>query len=398
MTSTEEPEAGAYGSDESTGIMQQVWNNLIAGIHASGKQSVIAITGGGSGAIGRLLRVPGGSQSLLEAVVPYASTALVEFLGGPPDQFCSEATARSMAMAAWVRARRLAEDVDPYALVGIGATASLVSDKPKKGEHRIHVGVQTALATKTLSLTLDKGMRNRKQEEALAAKLVIVALAEACGVDMSAAYDWLDAKLRGQETIAHHTQIAKPAWTQLLLGEVKCVGCEAAPKIVFPGAFNPLHHGHAKMAQVAVEKLGGAVAYELSIANVDKPPLDFVEINERLRTIREQDPGREVLLTAAPTFVEKAGLVPGTTFVVGADTVVRIADPKYYGNDERRRDAAIAEIARVGCRFLVFGRQVGEEFCSLRDVELPVGLGALCDEVSEGEFHEDVSSTELRRE
>jgi glycerol-3-phosphate cytidylyltransferase-like family protein len=331
----------------------KVWDNLIAAIHESGKQTVIAITGGGSGAIGRLLGVPGGSRSVLEAIVPYASAALVEFLGGTPDQFCSERTARSMAMAAWVRARLLAGHADPYSLVGIGVTASLVSDKPKK----------------TISLTLDKGARSRQEEESLAAKLVIVALAEACGVD--AAYERLEEKglIKNPftnpidpspeywggygETIVQHTQAAESEWRQLLLGEVQCVGCDAAPKVVFPGAFNPLHCGHVKMAELAAEKLGSGVAYELSITNVDKPPLDFVEINERMRTIREQDPAREVLLTTAPTFVEKARLVAGATFVVGADTVVRIADSKYYEGDERRRDAAIAEIAAAGCRFLV---------------------------------------------
>jgi cytidyltransferase-like protein len=376
----------------------KVWNKLIAAIHESGMHTVIAITGGGSGAIGRLLGVPGGSRTLLEAVVPYASSALVEFLGGVPDQFCSERTARSMAMAAWVRARRLAGDVDPHSLFGVGVTASLVSDQPKKGDHRIHVGVQTARATKTLSLVLTKGARTRKQEEALATKLVILALAEACGVETAETYEHIGDKVDDQETLVHHVQLAEPAWERLLWGETKCVGCDVAPKVVFPGAFNPLHRGHRKMAQFAAEKCGSMVAYELSITNVDKPPLDFVEIADRLQAIHEEDPTREVILTAAPTFVEKAALMPGTTFIVGADTVVRIAQAKYYGNDERRRDAALAEIAQAGCRFLVFGRQVGERFCCLGDVELPAGLRALCDEVGEGEFHEDVSSTEMRRE
>ena len=226
-----------------------------------------------------------------------------------------------------------------------------------------------------------------------------MALAEASGVDVAQAYARLDKKLRGQETIVRHTQIAEPEWTRLLLGETKCIGCADAgvPRIVFPGAFHPLHHGHAKMAQFAAERLGGEVAYELSVTNVDKPPLDFVEIFERLRLIREQDPARNVLLTAAPTFREKAALVPGATFLVGADTVVRIADPKYYRGDEGRRDQALAAIAQAGCRFLVFGRQLGERFTCLSDVALPAELQAICEEVSQGEFHEDVSSTELRR-
>lgn len=373
---------------------------LITAIHASGRQTVIAITGGGSGAIGRLLRVPGGSRTVLEASVPYSSTALVDYLGGVPDQFCSECTARAMAMAGWVRARRLTADADPYTLIGIGATASLVSDKPKKGEHRIHIGVQTAVATKTYSLTLTKGLRTRKPEEKLAAKMIVAALAEASGVDAAEAFAQLDGKLEGAETIEHHIRLAETAWTRLLLGEVPYVGCDtqAAPQVVFPGAFNPMHHGHVGMANIATTKVGADTMYELSIANVDKPPLDFVEIADRLQAMREVDPERAVMLTTAPTFREKAALVPGAVFVVGADTLVRIADPKYYEGDEARRDAAIAEIGRAGCRFLVFGRQLDGRFCCLRELVLPESLRMICEEVSEGEFHEDVSSTKVRRE
>src|SRR5688500_11050393 len=67
-------------------------------IHASGRQLVIALTGGGSGAISTLLQVPGASASILEAIVPYAAQSLHDWLGGPVDQYCSEATARAMAM------------------------------------------------------------------------------------------------------------------------------------------------------------------------------------------------------------------------------------------------------------------------------------------------------------
>jgi len=35
------------------------WHQLIAALHASGHKAALAITGGGSGAIGELLRVPG---------------------------------------------------------------------------------------------------------------------------------------------------------------------------------------------------------------------------------------------------------------------------------------------------------------------------------------------------
>ena len=55
------------------------WQQLISKLHASGRKAALAITGGGSGAIGELLRVPGGSRLLVEAQVPYDAQALAAF-------------------------------------------------------------------------------------------------------------------------------------------------------------------------------------------------------------------------------------------------------------------------------------------------------------------------------
>ena len=60
-------------------------------------------------------------------------------------------------------------------------------------------------------------------------------------------------------------------------------------------------------------------------------------------------------------------------------------------------ETALARIAALGCRFLVFGRQVDGKFRTLTDLQLPAALAQLCGEVSQAEFHQDVSSTELRR-
>jgi hypothetical protein len=369
-------------------------NELIAAIHRSGARIVIAITGGGSSAIGKLLEVPGGSDSLLEALVPYSQAALEEFLGGAPDQFCSEPTARAMAMAAWIRARQLAAE-DPRKLIGVGMTASLVSNMPKKCDHRIHVGVQTAELTASYSLTITKGERSRGEEEQLAANMLIMALADICLSKSEKVGDPLINTLLSGEHVERKEQVAEPAWTELLLGERRLVfaGEKSALKGVFPGAFNPLHAGHREMMAQASKRLGGPVAYEISITNVDKPPIDFIEIQNRLNGIGQND----VVLTTAPRFREKASLFPNTTFVVGIDTLVRIADPNYYNGDPDARDKAIEHIAMVGCRFLVFGREIDGKFCCLNDVKLPASLRDLCDAVPEEEFHDDVSSTELRK-
>src|ERR1043165_1946406 len=113
------------------------WQQLIAALHASGREAALAITGGGSGAVGELLRVPGGSRLLIEAQVPYDAQALAAFLGFAPEQACSADTAIAMARSVRMRAARLAPAASD--LVGLGATAALVSDHPRKGQHRFHI-------------------------------------------------------------------------------------------------------------------------------------------------------------------------------------------------------------------------------------------------------------------
>src|SRR5712671_4534986 len=144
---------------------------------------VIAVTGGGSGAISSLLEVPGASASVLEAIVPYAATALAAWLGRTPDHYCSERTARAMAMASFQRAQELSS-ADPHTLLGIGATASLASNRPKRGPHRIHVAWQSADTTAVTSCTFPSES-TRADEERMATQLILDAVADACGIEHS---------------------------------------------------------------------------------------------------------------------------------------------------------------------------------------------------------------------
>jgi hypothetical protein len=148
------------------------------------------------------------------------------------------------------------------------------------------------------------------------------------------------------------------------------------------------------MVQVAGELLGQPVAWELAVLNVDKPPLDYMEIERRLAQFPA---GNKVFLSRAATFEEKSRLFAGATFLVGADTLQRIAGPQYYGNSLTACQCAIGRIAGRGCRFLVFGRAVGGRFVRLGDLDLPDALRALCREVPPELFREDISSTELRK-
>ncbi len=155
---------------------------LIGQIHAAEPRCVLVVTGGGVAALSWLLGVPGASRTILEGMVPYAGPALADFLGYEPAQSVSTDTARAMARAALARAHRL--DPDPAgALLGVAVTAALVSDRPKRGEHRAHVAVADDRGGRDWTLVLDKGRRSRMAEDALVSALVVAALAESCHID-----------------------------------------------------------------------------------------------------------------------------------------------------------------------------------------------------------------------
>lgn len=178
--------------------------------------------------------------------------------------------------------------------------------------------------------------------------------------------------------------------------EALCVSASPVnerPRLLLPGSFNPLHAGHRGMAAAAGRRLGMSPGFELSIVNVDKPPLAEEEIRRRLEQFVEVGP---VWLTRAPTFREKSRLFPGCCFAVGADTALRIVEARYYGGDADRLAAALDEIRDRQCRFLVIGRMVQERYLCLRDLPIPERHRALFEELPEEEFRLDISSTALR--
>ena len=348
-------------------------------LHSSPWQGVFYVTGGGSLLLSEMLTTSGASATVLEARVPYAEAAMEEILGRTPEQACSDSTARAMAMAAFQRARRLGAR-GPGQPFGLACTASLATTRTKRGQHRAHVAVQTESATYAAHLTFDG---EREEEEHHLLELLWHAMAEALALDLPAAAP-------AKPMVAHTP--AQRHWRNLILGEqLAYATADHDGGLLMPGAFNPLHYAHERMLEIAEQKTGLPGAYELSIVNVDKPFLDYTEIDNRLRQFR-----KPVWVTRLPTFIEKARHFRAAHFAVGIDTLIRIADPGYYGGLEAR-DRALTELAELGTRFVVFGRTLENRFLCLSDLTLPSLLGDLCIEVSKGEFDEPVSSTELRR-
>ncbi len=381
------------------------WQQLISALHASGRKAALAITGGGSGAVGELLRVPGGSRLLIEAQVPYDEIALAAFLGSAPAQACSSDTAIAMAQTARVRAARLAPA--GASLVGLGATAALVSDRPRRGEHRFHIAFANSAGPNSTgahcTCIIAKGRRDRAAEEDLVSRAIVLWLARACGIAAPSPKSLIDADEHYAETLVAAGDTAADTIDRLLAGELDRVTVQpdgqmmlSAPQpfVLFPGSFNPLHEGHLSLARVAEEHRQQPLAFEISVTNVDKPPLAGETVRGRLAQFAWRSP---VELTRAPTFLEKSRLFPKTTFVIGADTAERLVAPKYYGDDELRMHGALEEIASSGSSFLVAVRlDAAGRIRALSDIPVPRRYADLFTEIPEHRFRFDISSSEIR--
>ena len=169
---------------------------------------------------------------------------------------------------------------------------------------------------------------------------------------------------------------------------------QPAPALCYPGSFNPLHVGHLELARVAAEVAGAAVSFELSVTNVDKPPLSAAEVTARLRQFAGLAP---VELTRQPTFAGKAEVLPGVLFVVGADTARRLVDPVYYGGNRAAMVETIERMWAAGARFLVAGRRDATgRFETLADLPIPPEWQGRFSAIAEDRFRIDLSSSELR--
>lgn len=350
-------------------------------LHDSPWQGVFHVTGGGTSLLAEMLGTAGASNTVLDATIPYASEALAELLKRDPEQAASEATARAMAVVAFSRAHALRPNLDPQQLFGFGCTASLATNRQKKGQTRAYWAIHTRQGTYSYSTMLSTQDERAQQERSLVDQMwhsLLHDLVQPQSHNTSAFQ-------RKHAASSHHVQpLFAPVAYRTSIGEPH-------EKLLLPGSFNPLHDGHKTLLETAESILDVPGAYEISVVNADKPPLDYLTIAERLGQFTQS-----VWLTNTPNFVDKAKLFPHATFALGVDTIVRIADPRFYQNDKQGLTAALDAFTQLDTRFLVFGRIQDDHFLGLDDVDLPPVLRRMCQAVPEDAFRVDLSSSDIR--
>ncbi len=363
-------------------------------VHATPHRMVMNFAGAGSLALYWLHRVGGSSRTVLEATDRYAPRSLIEAVGFTPERFTSPEAALALARRALERAAWL--DPQPP-LFGLGSSATIATDRDKRGEHRLAAAVCDALGDASYELVLTKGARSRAEEEELVSLILLRAVSEACGL-----LNFPELPLLPGESLEtafapapdlERLASGEVAWVKILPDGTRSSGQELPGQALLSGSFNPLHDGHRRLARVAAQRLGQEVVFELPLLNADKAPIDLAEA--RRRALQFSGVGA-LLLSRAPLFEDKARLFPSSTFVMGADTAARLAAPRFYGDDPAAARSALETLKRQGTRILVAGRRSQGEFRTLAGIAIPSLYAGLFDAIPESLFNMDISSSELR--
>ncbi len=345
----------------------------------------LVATGAGAGIQNELWRVPGCSFFLVGSSFPYAPEQSAGFAGIRPEKYASEDFALDLAAAAYVRLDLEKDEEEPVALA---VTASVASVKQHRGEHRAFIVCMTRTQIIGMHVVLDKGVGaeqriadgNTVDQDALHVLLVAMGLKE------GHACDSLEEKARERFFKNPLFSVTGERWPDDHTSLDPCFP-------LFPGAFNPPHEGHEAIAD-EVEEFGevGEPIFTICSTPPHKSPLTVQEMLRRQKMLWH----RNVLFTQNdPLFIDKARARPGTPFILGADTLLRMADPK-WGPDPK---AMFQEFMSLGTKFFVFGREINGTFVSAADA---IGMAYSMTGETLSIFHAiegrwDVSSTDLRQ-
>jgi nicotinic acid mononucleotide adenylyltransferase len=351
----------------------------------------VSATGAGPTLQKEVWSTPGCSAYFIGCFIPYRRTQLHSFLGHEPDDsYVDLSVAIDMASASYMRASeaKVVENIDGHP-VGLGITAAVASNRMPHGEHRAHIVAITKdrVVHRPVLLPKSEGREAREYHDALIATAALKLLTDAlAGTDIEGCVE-KEALERFYLYPIFHTN-----GTRRKASEAR------EREIYLPATLNPIHDGHRTMCRAAEDTFSPAAgrvkaSYLVSSVSPHKGRLSVQDMLFKagmLRAERWKKESRMVEFTHdEPLFLDKARKRPGSVFLIGADTMQRMLDPK-WGPDI---PAMLLELKNLGVKFLVMDRLVDDKLLTCRNVPVPWPHGDLFDPLA---GRVDISSSELR--
>ncbi len=344
----------------------------------------VSCTGAGIDFLHRLWAQPGVSRYLVGAQLPYGASQLQSFLGFKPSGAAvCEHTALHMAMESFAQAAEFqVTQASPGNPIGLGLSAAVASDRLPRGAQRAFVAVVSQAGARVVSVQLEKstGAAARQDHDQTVSELARAVLGHVVSGGDSAGMDASDTAMElfferptfnGDGTRSHATQSG----------------------FYLPATLNPIHDGHRSALRSAEYALGRRGTYLVTSSSVHKPTLTVPEMLQKVGMLRAErwlDHCRGFEFSCDdPLFVDKAEQRPGSTFVIGADTMQRMLDPK-WGPET---NVVLSRLFAAKARFLVRGRAVDGRFLTCEELAT-TPMAQTIFRPLEGRC--DISSTDIR--
>lgn len=392
-------------------ISKKELHRQVKALHKSPYMICMASAGAAGEMLEHLWDIPGSSDTIIDATFLSHRRRTLKFLGLRKDEehafrFCSEDAALRLAAECYVRGREaVEEDGVERPVIGIGMTATCKTSRAKKGAHRVHIALRTIDGFRVLYAEFDKKTLRRRQQGRLCDLLALNALLTLteCG-----GWAFMEPGVTYPTAVANSGRILAPlgngtkdvGWVlpnmlrraDGVVEQFSESGSTLDPErdLIFPGSFNPLHHGHLGCGELAARMTGMRVVYQITAVHPDKGIIPDEKLLRRADQFAHHDP--VLLMREGALFVEKAKLLPGFRFLIGADAALGLLNPKYYDGHQGLLDM-LETLHRLKTRFHVMGRLVEGRFRTSDDIPVPPKYHHLFIPVT-GRW--DISSTERR--
>jgi nicotinic acid mononucleotide adenylyltransferase/nicotinamide mononucleotide (NMN) deamidase PncC len=349
-----------------------------------------------------LQEIPGAGSYLMGASFPYATDQMDDFLGFKPEKYCSSTTAMQIALESYYRAF---DPNDTRPAIGFGLSGVVAATREHKGGNRIICAAVTEIGCHVykLDLPMRVGLEARLLDNHVADLFGIYCLHSALGLvpSFELLTEIMKTPIWGYEHSLFSDEVARDLVLKLPYWDAnnKRGTLEDAKwhTLLYPGAFNPPHYGHHKLAREAQSNQSNVYEHNndpLFMISVDNPHKPWLSVTDILKRAKMLKGSYRVFTVGEPLFTDKVNNWPATRLIIGTDTLDRLLDPKWGPTTEE----VITTFRNKLVQFYVANRTVDGELLTLEQLKNKWSLNQYNCNTLFLQLHTvcDISSTELR--